>query len=226
MEHTKVSVSLKGLNKSFTEGERTRNVLVDLNADFDANKFHVILGRSGSGKSTLLNLISGIDMPDSGTVQVAGTILNEISERERTLIRRKSIGFIFQFFNLIPSLTVEENVMLPLELLKVENRFDRVRQVLDEVEMGDRMSSYPDALSGGEQQRIAIARAVVHEPELILADEPTGNLDDTTAEQVLRILTGITHQRTVLLVTHSQEAAHKADCKWILRSGMFEPGVN
>lgn len=226
MEHTKVSVSLKGLNKSFTEGEHTRNVLVDLNADFDANKFHVILGRSGSGKSTLLNLISGIDMPDSGTVQVAGTILNEISERERTLIRRKSIGFIFQFFNLIPSLTVEENVMLPLELLKVENRFDRVRQVLDEVEMGDRMSSYPDALSGGEQQRIAIARAVVHEPELILADEPTGNLDDTTAEQVLRILTGITHQRTVLLVTHSQEAAHKADCKWILRSGMFEPGVN
>lgn len=226
MEHTEVSVSLKGLNKSFTEGERTRDVLVDLNADFEAGKFHVILGRSGSGKSTLLNLISGIDMPDSGTVQVAGTILNEISERERTLLRRKSIGFIFQFFNLIPSLTVEENVMLPLELLKVENRLDRVQQVLDDVEMGDRMSSYPDALSGGEQQRIAIARAVVHEPELILADEPTGNLDDTTAEQVLKILTGITHQRTVLLVTHSQEAAHKADCKWILRSGKFEPGVS
>lgn len=226
MEHTGTSVSLNRLNKSFTEGERTRDVLVDLNADFDAGKFHVILGRSGSGKSTLLNLISGIDMPDSGTVQVVGTSLNEISERERTLLRRKSIGFIFQFFNLIPSLTVGENVMLPLELLKIENRLDRVRQVLDEVEMGDRMSSYPDALSGGEQQRIAIARAVVHEPELILADEPTGNLDDTTAEQVLRILTGITHQRTVLLVTHSQEAARKADCKWILKSGKFEPGVN
>ena len=150
----------------------------------------MVLGRSGSGKSTLLNLLSGIDLPTAGEVWVAGRNLGALTERQRTLFRRRSIGFVFQFFNLIPTLTVEENLLLPLELA---GRVDaaahrRAAELLERVGLADRLRSFPDRLSGGEQQRVAVARALAHDPDLVLADEPTGNLDLDTGLEVLALL--------------------------------------
>ena len=215
-------VSVFGLSKSFQEGSSKRDVLMDLSADFAAGAFHVVLGRSGSGKSTLLNLIAGIELPDRGTISIAGEVMNEISEKDRTLLRRRSIGFVFQFFSLIPSLTIEENVLLPLELLKLDKKEQRVREILERMGLEDRRASFPNLLSGGEQQRVAIARAVVHEPQLVLADEPTGNLDDSNASQVIQLLSELTGNSTVIMATHSREVASKADFRWILKSGMLE----
>ena len=215
-------VSIRNLIKSYLEGDSKRTVLCGLDADFESGAFHAVVGRSGSGKSTLLNLIAGIDLPDDGVIRFAGQEINRIDEQSRTLLRRRHIGFIFQFFNLIPSLTVAENVMLPLELNNIGNRQSRVKSILEQVELDGRMSSYPDTLSGGEQQRVAIARAMVHEPALILADEPTGNLDDATADQVLKALAGMTGKRTLILVTHSREAARMSDYRWSLRAGEFQ----
>jgi putative ABC transport system ATP-binding protein len=174
-----------------------------------------ILGKSGSGKSTLLNLISGIDAPDSGQIWVEGRDLAALPERERTLFRRAQIGFIFQFFNLIPTLTVGENVSLPLELNRVPRTpaHKRAKDLLHEVGLCDRWDTFPEKLSGGEQQRVALARALVHNPLLILADEPTGNLDEETGAQVMSLLARLTREqnRTLLIVTHSAEAASHAD---------------
>jgi putative ABC transport system ATP-binding protein len=203
------------LSKSYYEGDVRRIVLQNAHAEFQPGEMTVILGKSGSGKSTLLNLISGIDMPDGGQVWVDGRELTTLSERDRTLFRRTSIGFIFQFFNLIPTLTVGENVSMPLEL----NRFPRIRagekaeQMLDAVGLLDRWDTFPEKLSGGEQQRVALARALVHDPLLILADEPTGNLDEETGAQVLALLASLAREqeRTLLMVTHSLEAASHAD---------------
>ena len=216
------SISILGLSKSYIEGGRERIVLSELHAEFRSGASHAIIGRSGSGKSTLLNLIAGIDVPDRGSIHVAGRTINEIDERDRTLIRRRHIGIVFQFFNLIPSLTVEENVMLPLELNDVSNRRERVYEILNKVGMEGRLNSYPDTLSGGEQQRVAIARAVVHEPKIILADEPTGNLDEVAAEQVLKSLSDVKERSTVILVTHSRDIASHADYRWQLRAGNLE----
>ena len=216
------SVSILGLSKSYVEGRHERVVLSRLCAEFHAGAIHAVVGRSGSGKSTLLNLIAGIDLPDRGTVQVAGCAINEVNERERTLFRRRNVGIVFQFFNLIPSLTVEENVMLPLELNNIGNRKERVREILSKIGMQERLKSYPDSLSGGEQQRVAVARAVIHEPKVILADEPTGNLDEQAAEQVLHTLLQVKDRSTVILVTHSRDIANHADCRWQLRAGILE----
>ncbi|MEO7838783.1 MAG: ABC transporter ATP-binding protein, partial [Anaerolineales bacterium] len=170
---------------------------------------------SGSGKSTLLNLISGIDVPDNGQVWVDGQDLTTLSERERTLFRRAQIGFVFQFFNLIPTLTVGENVSLPLELNRIPRpqAYKKAQHMLEAVSLLDRWNTFPEKLSGGEQQRVALARALVHDPLLILADEPTGNLDEETGVQVISLLTRLTHEqnRTLLIVTHSLEAASIAD---------------
>jgi putative ABC transport system ATP-binding protein len=183
----------------------------------------VLLGKSGSGKSTLLNLISGIDTPSGGAVWVDGQDLTRLSERERTLFRRRSIGFIFQFFNLVPTLTVLENVLLPLELNGRSGPSARAAAMamLAEVGLDDRGSSYPDRLSGGEQQRVAIARALVHSPALILADEPTGNLDAETGQQVLALLDQLTRQagRTMVMVTHSPEVVGLADRVFRITAG-------
>ncbi len=190
-------------------------VLQNAHAEFEPGQMTVILGRSGSGKSTLLNLISGIDAPDSGQIWVDGRDLTALSERDRTLFRRARIGFIFQFFNLIPTLTVGENVSLPLELNRVPRTEARgkAEALLDSVGLLDRWNTFPEKLSGGEQQRVALARALVHDPLLILADEPTGNLDEETGSQVLSLLTRLAREqdRTLLMVTHSQEAASHAD---------------
>jgi putative ABC transport system ATP-binding protein len=183
----------------------------------------VLLGRSGSGKSTLLNLVSGIDQPTSGTVRVDGVDVAAQSETARTRLRRRRIGFIFQFFNLIATLTVEENLRLPLELNGVEGAAGRGRalDLLGEVGLGDRAASFPDRLSGGEQQRVAVARALVHDPALVLADEPTGNLDAESARQVLSLLTGLARRagKTVIVASHSDEVAALADRVLTLADG-------
>jgi len=203
------------LTKSYFEGDVRRVVLQNAHAEFQPGEVTAILGRSGSGKSTLLNLISGIDAPDGGQIWVDGRDLTSLLERDRTLFRRASIGFIFQFYNLIPTLTVGENVTLPLELNRLprQEAQEKARDLLTAVGLIDRLDTFPDKLSGGEQQRVAIARALVHDPILILADEPTGNLDDETGTQVMSLLTRLARERdrTLLMVTHSPEAAANAD---------------
>jgi putative ABC transport system ATP-binding protein len=203
------------LTKSYYEGDVRRVVLQNAHAEFQAGEITAILGKSGSGKSTLLNLISGIDEADSGQIWVDDRELSSLSERDRTLFRRARIGFVFQFYNLIPTLTVGENVSLPLELNRIprpEAR-ERARGLLEEVGLLDRWETFPEKLSGGEQQRVTLARALVHDPLLILADEPTGNLDEETGAQVIAMLTRLAREqnRTLLLVTHSAEAASHAD---------------
>ncbi len=206
---------LEGVRKGFTEGGRYHPVLEDLELVVESGSIAALLGPSGSGKSTLLNLVSGIDRPDAGSIQVAGVELPTLSERDRTLFRRKQIGFVFQFFNLIPTLTVEENLLLPMELAGTTSDEDRerVRGLLDRVGLGDRAGAWPDRLSGGEQQRIAVARALAHRPALVLADEPTGNLDRSTGERVLDLLEELVRDTgtTLVMVTHSESAATRAD---------------
>ena len=181
-ERRDVLVSLQGVRKGYREGDRERVVFAGLDAEIERGRVTVLLGRSGTGKSTLLNLVSGIDLPDAGEVIVDGRSLTALGERERTLYRRRHIGFVFQFFNLVQTLTVRENLRLPLELNGVRGaRADSaVTARLEQVGLADRGESFPDQLSGGEQQRVAIARALVHDPLLLLADEPTGNLDGET----------------------------------------------
>jgi putative ABC transport system ATP-binding protein len=190
-------------------------VLRGLDLEVRPGEFVALLGPSGSGKTTLLNLVAGIDVPDQGAVEVDGVAIHSLSERERTLFRRDRMGFVFQFFNLIPTLTVEENLLLPLELAGRAGPRDRARAraLLEEVGLGDRRASWPDRLSGGEQQRVAVARAVAHEPTLILADEPTGNLDRLTGERVLDIMIRLVREvgSTLVLVTHAEAAAGRAD---------------
>ncbi|MBN2502792.1 MAG: ABC transporter ATP-binding protein [Anaerolineales bacterium] len=216
-------IRLVDLSKSYTEGERRRVVLENACASFAEGEFVAILGKSGSGKSTLLNLISGIDQADNGEVWLNGHNLTAMDERARTLFRRQHIGFVFQFFNLIPTLTVIENVVLPLELAGGGRDAARARanELLEQVGLGDRGETFPDRLSGGEQQRVALARALVHDPRLVLADEPTGNLDEETGEQVLALLDTLTRQagRNLVMVTHSKENAAYADRVLHLQAG-------
>ena len=203
------------LTKSYYEGNVQRVVLQNAHAEFQSGEITAILGKSGSGKSTLLNLISGIDAPDSGQVWVDGQDLTALSERDRTLFRRARVGFVFQFFNLIPTLTVGENVSLPLELNHVTRAQaqEKAQDLLETVGLLDRWKTFPEKLSGGEQQRVALARALVHDPLLILADEPTGNLDEETGAQVISLLARLTREqnRTLLIVTHSPEVTSLAD---------------
>jgi putative ABC transport system ATP-binding protein len=213
------------LTKTYREGEQTRTVLDQLHASIRKGEFVVLLGRSGSGKSTLLNLISGIDLPTSGEVTIGGTNLTQLSERERTLFRREHIGFVFQSLNLVPTLTVAENVRLPLELNNVREAEARSRaaEQLATVGLADRQGSYPDRLSGGEQQRVAIARALAHRPRLLLADEPTGNLDEVTGRRVMDLLEKLVREsgQTILLVTHDRELVARADRVLVLEGGVL-----
>lgn len=207
------SIELVDVHKSYREGERTHEVLTGTSVQIRAGERVAILGPSGSGKSTLLNLVSGIDLPDAGVVRVGGTDLGRLSERDRTLFRRARVGFVFQFFNLIPTLTVLENLLLPLELTGSTEGEERARELLRSVELEDRSGTFPDRLSGGEQQRVAIARALIHGPELLLADEPTGNLDQDTGELVVRLLDELVRESgtTLVVVTHSRELASRMD---------------
>jgi putative ABC transport system ATP-binding protein len=220
-------IELAGLTKTYTEAGGERVVFRDLNLRTEDGEIVVLLGPSGSGKTTLLNLVSGIDLPTAGEVRIDGVTLTGLSERNRTLFRRDHIGFVFQFFNLIPTLTVEENLLLPLELSGRETSADheRARSLLAEVGLADRAGVYPDRLSGGEQQRVAVARALSHDPAVVLADEPTGNLDRETGRSVLALLERLARNvgKTVLIVTHSEEAIPLADRVLVLRDGRLTP---
>lgn len=220
---TDTHVCLQGVSRSFREGARTHQVLRGLDARFAKGESVALRGRSGSGKSTLLNLISGIDRPDEGEVVVGGANVGAMPERERTLFRRRNIGFVYQAFNLIPTLTVADNVRLVLELngVPAAEAGARVTETLAAVGLADRAGSFPDVLSGGEQQRVAIARAVAHRPSLMLADEPTGNLDDRAAAVSLDLLLRLCHELdgTLLIATHSAAVAAACDRRLELRDG-------
>jgi putative ABC transport system ATP-binding protein len=208
-------IQLEGLSKSFQEGLAKRQVLKEISATFTAGEFIVLLGQSGSGKSTLLNLMSGIEQPTTGRITIGNVCLSELNERRRTLFRRDRIGFIFQFFNLIPTLTVLENITLPQELAGVPagEVSPKAIALLDRVGLEDRQEAFPDQLSGGQQQRVAIARALIHDPILVLADEPTGNLDEETGQIVLGLLLELTRSahKTLIMATHNPDIAQFAD---------------
>jgi len=224
-------VELRHLTKSYTEGKQSRTILDDVNVSFDTGEFVVLLGHSGSGKSTLLNLISGIDAPDRGAVIVNGITLNQLSERQQTLFRRQHIGFVFQFFNLIPTLTVFENITLPLQLnggiSPAQER--ELAQLVDQIGLSERRHAFPDRLSGGEQQRVAILRAIAHNPTLLLADEPTGNLDEKTGQTILDLLLSLTRRqhKTLIMATHNPEIVPLADRVFRIKQGQLvsENGV-
>lgn len=212
---------LTGVRKSYVEVDHTREVLHGIDLELRRGEFTVLVGRSGSGKSSLVHLLSGIDVPSAGTVELFGETLfgsggGPASEERRTDVRRRRIGLVFQFFNLLPTLTIEENLLLPLELCGKLDAAGRRRaaELLDAVGLAAAARKFPDRLSGGEQQRAAIARALVHDPELVLADEPTGNLDDENAARVLELFEKLLRPsaKTLLMVTHSAQAERIGDC--------------
>jgi putative ABC transport system ATP-binding protein len=221
-------IKTRRICKTYTEGSAELRVLDHVDIEIRRGERVALLGRSGSGKSTLLNLIAGIDRPDQGEINVGGADLQGMPERERTLFRRRHIGFIYQFFNLAPTLSVAENIRLPLEL----NRWPearivaRVAELLSILQLEQRGDTFPDRLSGGEQQRVAIARALALRPDLVLADEPTGNLDAVTGRRMLELLLQLTSDsaHTLLIVTHSLEVAQAADRILRLENGRLSEG--
>lgn len=224
------AIELRDVRKGYREGDVEHVVLDGVDVSVAPGERVAVLGPSGSGKSTLLNLISGIDLPDAGTVRVGGTDLTALSERLRTVFRRERLGFVFQFFNLIPTLTVLENLLLPLELTGSGDAAgrDRAMGLLEAVGLAERASTYPDRLSGGEQQRVAVARAIVHRPRVVLADEPTGNLDEETGERVVALLDDLVEQDglTLVVVTHSSDLAGRMDRILRVRHGQVTPDAS
>ncbi len=204
-------IEAKNLNKTFKMGELDIEVLKDINLSIESGEFISIMGPSGSGKSTLLYLIGGLDKPTSGSVKIKGNELSEMKDKEQSIMRRRDIGFVFQFYNLIPNLSVEENVILPVLLdgKKLKDYKNKLDDILEVVGLADRRAHTPRELSGGQQQRVAIARALVNEPDIILADEPIGNLDTKTGTEVMQLLQRINREKkkTIVQVTHSKEAA-------------------
>jgi putative ABC transport system ATP-binding protein len=222
-------IRLVDLEKAYRQSDGGRKVLRGVNAVFAAGEFVAIRGRSGSGKTTLLNLIAGIDLPDRGEIYFGSTSLSGLTADQRTAFRRDHLGFVFQFFNLIPTLTLRENIILPAELAGRSNStmLNRADALLARVGLEGREDDYPDELSGGEQQRVAIARAVFLEPEVLLADEPTGNLDRNTGEDVMQLINQLrTELGTLLiLVTHSHRLADRADRVFMLEDGRLDTHV-
>jgi len=219
----------RGLRKGYREGDRTLAVLTEADLEISKGEKVALIGRSGSGKSTLLNLLGGIDRPDSGDIAIGGRAFSSLGERQRTLFRRRHIGFIYQAFNLISTLTALENVALPLELNGTESEVaeSTALVLLDRIGLKQRSLAFPDHLSGGEQQRVAIARALIHQPLLVLADEPTGNLDAQTGRQVLDLLAELftSSGNGLLVVTHSLEVARRADRVLTLADGGLQEHV-
>jgi putative ABC transport system ATP-binding protein len=216
-------ISVRDVHKVFRQGDTEVPALAGVSLDVAAGEFVSIMGPSGSGKSTLLHLMGGLDVPSGGEIVIEGTAISRMTDDEITVFRRRKIGFVFQFFNLLPTYSAEENVALPLLLDRRRARDvrDRVRAALDQVGLAHRRRHRPDELSGGEMQRVAIARALVIEPVLILADEPTGNLDTRTGEQILGLIRDANRRgSTVVLVTHDARAAAYADRIVTLKDGV------
>jgi putative ABC transport system ATP-binding protein len=207
-------VEIVGLTKSYVRGDQVVPVLTDINLTIREGDFVALMGPSGSGKSTLLNLIAGIDKPDSGRLAIAGEDITRFGDSELADWRARSVGFVFQFYNLMPVLTAFENVELPLQLtdLTRAERRERVELLLDMVGLADRMKHYPNELSGGQQQRVAIARALVTDPRLVIADEPTGDLDRQSAADILKLLDRLNVElgKSIVMVTHDPRAAEAA----------------
>ncbi|UCG72221.1 MAG: ABC transporter ATP-binding protein [Chromatiales bacterium] len=218
-----VDLALRAVSKRYSGGAGTGIVLDDIDLRVSAGDYVVVIGRSGSGKSTLLNLLGGLDRPSSGAVLVDERNLGAMSERELATLRRCQIGFVFQAFNLIPTLTVEENLLVPLQLNGVDRRAAsaRVGRVLHDAGMAGLQARFPEELSGGEQQRVAVLRAIVHEPDVVIADEPTGNLDLATARQTLELLESFAGKadRSLVMATHSQEVMGRARRVLEIRAG-------
>lgn len=200
------------ISKTFKSGSKSLTVLQDVTFELKAGSSTSIVGPSGSGKTTLLGLCAGLDLPSTGEIELLGTSLPSLSEDERAVLRSESVGFIFQSFHLIPTLTAVENVLVPLELRDGHAESSKAEQLLTDVGLGDRMDHYPSQLSGGEQQRVAIARAFINDPKILFADEPTGNLDAETGADIERLLFDINEQQgtTLLLVTHDLRLAEKS----------------
>lgn len=222
-------VRLRAVTKTVREGDATRTVLAGVDLDVAAGEAVAVLGRSGSGKSTLLNLIAGIDDVDGGELTTCGVDVVRADERQRARLRMQHVGFVFQAFHLLPTLTVAENVALPLELGGMPRPLAqaRVAELLEQVGLADRASAWPDVLSGGEQQRVAVARALAGQPRLLLCDEPTGNLDDASATAVLALLDGLRRARGcgLVVVTHSAAAASFCDRRlWLEHGRLREDG--
>lgn len=219
-------VLVQDVSKSYHRGDQEIPVLQNLNLSVEEGEFLALMGPSGSGKTTLLNLIAGIDYPDAGTIRVAGTNLHELSESELADWRARHVGFIFQFYNLMPVLTAYENVELPLLLTKLskKERREHVETSLEIVGLSDRMKNYPGQLSGGQTQRVAIARAVVTDPTIIVADEPTGDLDKVSADETLTLLERLNRefQKTIIMVTHDPWAADRAHLERHLDKGVLD----
>jgi putative ABC transport system ATP-binding protein len=216
-------IEMRQVSKTYDAAGRGPPVLDGVDIQIAQGEFVVLVGRSGSGKSTLLNLIGAIDVPTAGEIFIDGVELGALDESARALLRRRELGFVFQFFNLIPTLTVAENLLLPLELNGRTGAaaIARVSDLLAEVGLADRADRFPDELSGGEQQRVAIARAIVHEPRIVLADEPTGNLDLETAHDVIGLLDRLCRDAglTLVMATHSREVIGLADRVLTIRAG-------
>ena len=214
-------IQLRGVSKTVMSGGQPLTILHPLDLDVATGRCLAIIGPSGSGKSTLLGLIAGLDSASSGTISIAGTDITTLDEDALARLRGEKVGFVFQFFHLVPSLTAIENIQVPMEIAGRRDAAERAQALLDEVGLHDRGHHYPSQLSGGEQQRIAIARALANDPPLILADEPTGNLDSSNGRHVLDLLLQVRRSRnvTLVLVTHDPSVAAVADDRLVLRDG-------
>jgi len=224
MNETRPLIALRGVVKTYRKGREAIRALDGVDLEVAAPGMAAILGPSGSGKSSLLHVIGAMDRPSAGDVVVAGQALNGLTERELTRFRRQTVGFVFQSFNLIPNLSALENVMLPMEFngLPGDERRVRARVLLDRIGLGTRLTHRPRELSGGEQQRVAIARALANDPPLVLADEPTGNLDSRTGELIYALLKEIARERTVVVVTHAEPLAQMAGRVVYIKDGRLE----
>lgn len=214
-------ISLQNVSKTVRSGTEDLTILDDVNIEIEDGQFVALTGASGSGKSTLLGLIAGLDSPSDGRIVIDGDDVTAMSEDGLARLRSEKIGFIFQSFHLIPSLTAFENVLIPMEILGVRNARDRAEILLADVDLTDRGHHYPAELSGGEQQRVAIARAFANEPSILLADEPTGNLDSRNGKHIFELMTGLHASRgvTLVLVTHDGQLAAEAERQIVLRDG-------
>lgn len=221
-------LKVHNLGKSYASGSKNLQVLQDISFDIEENETFSIVGPSGSGKTTLLGLCAGLDRPDSGSIELCGTELSSLTEDERAMLRNRNVGFVFQNFQLLPTLTALENVAVPLELQGVKNAASTGKDLLEKVGLGDRFHHYPSQLSGGEQQRVAVARAFSNKPSILFADEPTGNLDAATGEKVVELLFELNKEAgtTLVIVTHDLELAQKTQRILRLKAGRILTNEN